>query len=192
MISPPPLIRQHFCHFSNPHPPPLPPQPATSPCNTSSLPSFRAFHFHPSPEICLPFVIIPRLILHAVFRPLSKCFSPPVGARRWCVWGRGGGRLTSSPMDPYRRCIAPSFPFSLIPPILSAQWMRDASWRKQREMGPITALGAESWLINSNSLTNCFFTKNHLSLSSHNAQGEARFERTARRRRRRERKKENS
>ena len=32
-------------------------------------------------------------------------------------------------------------------------------------MGPITALGTESWLINSNSLTNCFFTKNHLSLS---------------------------
>ena len=32
-------------------------------------------------------------------------------------------------------------------------------------MGPITALGTESWLINSNSLTNCFFTKNHLSRS---------------------------
>lgn len=55
--------------------------------------------------------------------------------------------------------------FTLSLPPFSPQCMRDASWRKQREMGPITALGTKSWLINSNLLTNCFFTRNHLSLS---------------------------
>lgn len=69
-------------------------------------------------------------------------------------------------LSPQLLRLSPPLCLSLsLSPLLSPQWLRDASWRKQREMGPITALGTESWLINSNSLTNCFFTKNHLSLS---------------------------
>lgn len=152
-----PLIRQHFCHFTNPlrsaPPPPrpkLPLHPATLP-----LRPHLAHSFFFSPPISLPFRHYLSVNTSHCLYPQSKWFLPP------------GGRFTSTPQTPTDMYCTPCSPLLSFSPSLplSLQWMRDASWRKQREMGPITALGAESWLINSNSLTNCFFTKNHLSLS---------------------------
>lgn len=149
-----PLILQHFCHFTNP---PLPPPPAapTQPIHPSTLPlrPHRAHSFFI--PISLPFVIISQLICLTVSIPRASG-SYPQGVSLLAL---------HRPLQTCNTPRAPQPPPKPRPHPLSPQCMRDASWRKQREMGPITALGTESWLINSNSLTNCFFTKNHLSLS---------------------------
>lgn len=148
------LILQHFCHFN-------PPTHFTPSHFPSALILHVLLHFHSHQSS----------FRHYLSVNTSHCLDP---RHKWFLPQGVGSLALHRPLQTWnvRHALPPlplllrlSPPILSFSPLLSPQWMRDASWRKQREMGPITALGTESWLINSNSLTNCFFTKNHLSLS---------------------------
>lgn len=117
-----PLILQHFCHFTKP-----PPQPSTSPLNTSSPPSSCRFFFHfhqPS-------------FRHYLSVNTSQCLNPK------CKWFLPQGVGLVPLHRPLQICYAPrashlSFPLS--PPPFSAMDERRQLEETERN-GPNYSIG---------------------------------------------------